>query len=241
MDHLSNNVAMCLGCENAEPLPLEAEDAPKPLGVKPQGLTVENLQKMQQKQSFDPPRRAASVASTKFGGDPTDMTDEEIKEYLVKGVQRCSLPAMELVHGRSLQLPETRGMYVLASRAWVEEQQRKEQWAEAELYYEPTPAPVKKVKLKRKRHIKEETEEKKAEEAADPAAEPAASADATEATEPAEPALEAPPPPEPTQVSQDATSGTPGASRRNAPGRRGSTSSAGWGGRRDTDVTVHCR
>ena len=52
MDHLSNNVAMCLGCENAEPLPLEAEDAPKPLGVKPQGPTVENLQKMQQKQGF---------------------------------------------------------------------------------------------------------------------------------------------------------------------------------------------
>ena len=203
MDHLSNNVAMCLGCENAEPLPLEAEDAPKPLGVKPQGLTLENLQKMQQKQGFDPPRRAASVASTKFGGDPTDMTDEEIKEYLVKGVQRCSFLAMELVHGRSLQLPETRGMYVLASRAWVEEQQRKEQWAEAELYYEPTPAPVKKVKLKRKRHIKEETEEKKAEKAADPAAEPAASADATDATEPAEPVLEAPPPPEPTEVSQD--------------------------------------
>ena len=128
-------MAMCLGCENAEPLPLEAEDAPKPLGVEPQGLTVESLQKMQQKQGFDPPRRAASGASTKFGGDPTDMTDEEIKEYLVKGVQRCSLLAMELVHGRSLQLPETRGMYVLASRAWVEEQQRKEQWAEAELYY----------------------------------------------------------------------------------------------------------
>ena len=195
MDHLSNNVAMCLGCENAEPLPLEAEDAPKPLGVKPQGLTSENLQKMQQKQGFDPPRRAASVASTKFGGDPTDMTDEEISQYRVKGVQRCSLLAMELVHGRSLQLPETRGMYVLASRAWVEEQQRKEQWAEAEQYYEPTPAPVKKVKLKRKRHVKEETEEKKAEEAAEPAAAPAA--------EPAEPAVEPPPPPEPTQVSQD--------------------------------------
>ena len=131
------------------------------------------------------------------------MTDEEIKEYLVKGVQRCSLLAMELVHGRSLQLPETRGMYVLASRAWVEEQQSKEQRAEAELYYEPTPAPVKKVKLKRKRHIKEETEDKKAEEAADPAAEPAASADATDATELAEPASEALPPPEPTQVSHD--------------------------------------
>ena len=160
---------------------------------------------MQQKQGFDPQRRAASVASTKFRGDPTDMTDEEIKEYLVKGVQRCSLlsMAMEVVHGRSLQLPETRGMYVLASRAWEEEQQHKEQWAEDELYYEPTPAPVKKVKLKRKRHIKEETEEKKAEEAADPAAEPAASAASTDATEPAEPALEAPPPPEPTQVSQD--------------------------------------
>ena len=199
MDHLLNNVVMCLGCENAEPLPLEAEDAAKPLGVKPQGLTVENLQKMQQKQGFDPPRRATSVASTKFGGGPTHMMDEEISQYLVKGVQRCSSLAMELVPGRSLQLPEGRGMYVLASRAWVEEQQRKEQWAEAEQYYELTPAPVMKVKLKGKRHVKEETEEKKAEEAAELAAKPAAEP----AAEPAEPAVEPPPPPESTQVSQD--------------------------------------
>ena len=181
---------MCLWCENAEPLPLEAEDAPKPLGGKPQGMTVENLQKMQQKQGLDPPRRPPSMASTKFGGDPTDMTDEEINQYLVKGVQRCSLLAMELVHGRSLQLPKTPGMYVLASRAWVEEMQRKEAWAEAEQYYEPlpAPAPVKKVKLKRKRQMKEATEEKKAEEATELAAEPA------------EPAVEPPPA---TQVPQD--------------------------------------
>ena len=76
-------------------------------------MTVENLHKMQQKQAFDPPHRPPSMASTAFGGVPTDMTDEEINPCLMKGVQRCSLLAMELVHGRSLQVPETRGMYVL--------------------------------------------------------------------------------------------------------------------------------
>ena len=119
-----------LGCENAGPLPLEAGEAPRPVPSKPVGLTVENLQKIAKEQRFDPPRRPPSMASTKFGGEPTDMTDEEINERLVKGVQRCSLLAMELVLGSSLQLPETRGMYVLTSRAWVEEMQRREAWYE---------------------------------------------------------------------------------------------------------------
>ena len=141
---------------------------------------------MQQKQGFDPPRRPPSMASTNFGGDPTDITDEEINQLLMKRVQRCSMLAMELVHGRSLQLPEMPGMYVLTSRAWVDKMQRKEVWYEEkqQQYYEP---PVKKVKLKRKRVTKPDpNDEKKAEKAA--------------ATGHAQPAVH--PPPE-MQVSQD--------------------------------------
>ena len=51
-------------------------------------------------------------------------------------------------------------MYVLTSRAWVEEMQRKEAWYEEQQqeYYEPR---VKKVKLKRKRAMKPDPDEEK--------------------------------------------------------------------------------
>ena len=86
------------------------------------------------------------------------MIDEEITEWLLKGVERCSLMAMELVHGRSRELPGTRGMYVLTSRAWVEEAQRRENtWYEQPQQY--SQPPMKKPKVKRKRSIKPEPEE----------------------------------------------------------------------------------
>ena len=41
----------------------------------PLGMRQDHNQKMQQNQGFNPPRRPVSPTSTKFAGDPSDMTE----------------------------------------------------------------------------------------------------------------------------------------------------------------------
>ena len=52
---------------------------------------------MQQQQGFEPPTRSALGMSNKWGVDPSDMKDIELREWLLKGVQWCSMVAMELI------------------------------------------------------------------------------------------------------------------------------------------------